>query len=117
MEEDLHQKGTAKKEKRLSIWYILGGGVLKEDFIMRHTRIIVLWVVLAFFFIGNRYTCMQKLREIDHLQQQLRDVRFEALSISSKLTGSSRKSQIEKLINEQGIDLEVAKQPPYEIEK
>ena len=39
----------------------------KEDFILRHTRMIVLLVVLAFFFIGNRYTCMQKLREIDRL--------------------------------------------------
>lgn len=70
---------------------------------------IVLLVVLAFFFIGNRYTCMQKLREIDRLQQQLRDVRFEALSISSELTGNSRQSQIELLIEEQGIDLEGAK--------
>ena len=97
--------------------YILGGGVLKEDFILRHTRMIVLLVVLAFFFIGNRYTCMQKLREIDRLQQQLRDVRFEALSISSELTGNSRQSQIELLIEEQGIDLEGAKTPPYELYK
>ena len=78
MEENGQHKKTRKKEKRLSFWYILGGGVLKEDFILRHTRMIVLLVVLAFFFIGNRYTCMQKLREIDRLQQQLRDVRFEA---------------------------------------
>ena len=109
MEENGQHKKTRKKEKRLSFWYILGGGVLKEDFILRHTRMIVLLVVLAFFFIGNRYTCMQKLREIDRLQQQLRDVRFEALSISSELTGNSRQSQIELLIEEQGIDLRVRK--------
>ena len=117
MEENGQHKKTRKKEKRLSFWYILGGGVLKEDFILRHTRMIVLLVVLAFFFIGNRYTCMQKLREIDRLQQQLRDVRFEALSISSELTGNSRQSQIELLIEEQGIDLEGAKTPPYELYK
>ena len=110
MEENGQHKKTRKKEKRLSFWYILGGGVLKEDFILRHTRMIVLLVVLAFFFIGNRYTCMQKLREIDRLQQQLRDVRFE-------LTGNSRQSQIELLIEEQGIDLEGAKTPPYELYK
>ena len=107
MEENGQHKKTRKKEKRLSFWYILGGGVLKEDFILRHTRMIVLLVVLAFFFIGNRYTCMQKLREM----------RFEALSISSELTGNSRQSQIELLIEEQGIDLEGAKTPPYELYK
>ena len=96
---------------------VLGGGILKEDFIIKHTRFVVLFVILVFFFIGNRYTCMQKLREIDRLQQQLRDVRFEALSISSELTGNSRQSQIESLIEEQGIELEVAKNPPFELYK
>lgn len=117
MEEEQQRKRGKKKEKRLSLLYILGGGVLKEDFIVRHTRMIVLIVILLFFFIGNRYTCMQKLREIDRLQQKLRDVRFEALSISSELTGNSRQSQIELLIEEQGIDLEGAKTPPYELYK
>lgn len=111
------KKKKSKKEKRLSLWYVLGGGVLKEDFIVKHTRMIVLIVLLVFFFIGNRYTCMQKLREIDRLQQELRDVRFEALSISSELTGHSRMTQVESLIEEQGIDLEAAKEPPYELYK
>jgi len=117
MEEKKQQKQAKRKEKKFSLLYILGGGILKEDFIVKHTKMIVLVVVLIFFFIGNRYTCMQKLREIDRLQQQLRDVRFEALSISSELTGNSRQSQIEFLIEEQGIELEVAKKPPYEIHK
>ena len=117
MEEVQQHKQTKKREKRFSILYVLGGGILKEDFIVKHTRMIVLIVLLLFFFIGNRYTCLQKLREIDRLQQRLRDVRFEELSISSELTGHSRQSQIELLIEEQGIDLETAKTPPYELYK
>ena len=85
-----------KKENRFSFLYILGGGILKEDFIVRHTKMIVLVVVLIFIFIGNRYVCMQRLRE---------------------LTGNSRQSQIELLIEEQGIELEAAKNPPYELYK
>lgn len=108
---------TKKKEKRFSLLYILGGGILKEDFIIKHPRMIVLLVILALFFVGNRYSCMQKLKEIDRLQQQLRDIRFEALSISSELTGQSRQSQIEALVEEQGIELEGAQSPPYEIYK
>lgn len=117
VDAEMSEKQQRKKEKRFSPLYVLGGGILKEDFILKHTKMIVLIVVLVFFFIGNRYTCMRKLKEIDRLQQQLRDVRFEALSISSELTGNSRQSQIELLIEEQGIDLEVAKQPPYELNK
>ncbi|MDR1403395.1 MAG: hypothetical protein LBJ60_06815 [Tannerellaceae bacterium] len=106
-----------KKRKESSFMYILGGGILKEDFILRHTKMIVLVVMMVFFFIGNRYTCMQKLREIDRLQQQLRDLRYEALSISSELTGNSRQSQIESLVERQGLELEGAKNPPYELVK
>ena len=114
-------KETKQKEKEegesFFFFVHIGGGILKEDFIVRHTKMIVLVVVLIFIFIGNRYVCMQRLREIDRLQQQLRDVRFEALSISSELTGNSRQSQIELLIEEQGIELEAAKNPPYELYK
>jgi hypothetical protein len=104
-----------KKEKKKSILYIIGGGILQEDFILKHTRMLGLIVILLFFFIGNRYSCMQKLKEIDKLQQQLRDVRFEALSISAELTGNSRQSQIERLLEENGIEMEGAKEPPFEL--
>jgi hypothetical protein len=104
-----------KKARRFSLLYIFGGGILKDDFILRHTKMIVLVVLLIFIFIGNRYTCMQKLRDIDLLQQELRDIRFEALSISSELTGSSRQSQIETMVKEMGLPLEVPTSPPYEL--
>ncbi len=117
MEGNQQRKKSKKREKRLSLLYVLGGGVLTENFIVKHTRMIVLVVIMTFFFIGNRYTCMQKLREIDRLQQRLRDIRFEALSVSSELTENSRQSQIEALIEEQGIELEGAKTPPYELHK
>ena len=97
--------------------YILGGGILKEDFIVRHTRMIVLIVVLLFFYISNRYTCAIKLREIDRLQVQLKEAKYESLSISAQLTGNTRPSQIEELVKRQGLDLEKAKTPPYKLRK
>jgi len=106
-----------RKKDRFSFLYILGGGILKEDFTAKHAKMIVLITVLLFFSIANRYTCIQKIKEIDRLQAQLKDVRFEALSISSELTGKSRQSQIEMLIKEHGLDLETAQTPPYILNK
>ena len=97
--------------------YILGGGILKENFIVKHTKMIVLIVVLFFFYISNRYTCMIKIREIDSLQEQLRDLKYEALSISAQLTSNTRPSQIEDLVKRQGLGLEKAKTPPYRLRK
>ncbi|MDL2221659.1 hypothetical protein LJC35_03800 [Parabacteroides sp. OttesenSCG-928-N08] len=106
-----------KKKRRASLIYIFGGGLLREDFILRHLKMILLIVGLIIAFISNNYICMQKIRQIDRLQQRLRDVRFESLSISTELTGKSRQSQIEELIEAQGLDLETAKTPPYIISK
>ncbi len=106
-----------KKKKRFSFVYILGGGILKEDFIVKHTKMIVLIAILLFFYISNRYTCLIKLREIDRLQRELKEVKFEAFSVSAKLTGNTRPSQVEELVKRQGLKLEKAKTPPYKLRK
>ena len=106
-----------KKKKQISLMYILGGGILKEEFIVRHTKMIVLIVILLFFYISNRYTCLMKIREIDYLQVQLRDVKYESLSISAQLTGNTRPSQVEELVKRQGLNLEKATTPPYKLKK
>lgn len=112
-----NRRPSRKKEKRLSPSYVLGGGFLKEDFVLKHTKIIVLIVVLTFLMIANRYACMQKLREIDKLEVKLRDVKFRALSLSTELTGNSRQSQIETLLNNYGSELQIAPSPPIEIHR
>ncbi|MDR2775488.1 MAG: hypothetical protein LBC19_12260 [Tannerella sp.] len=109
--------GGTKKKKRISWMYILGGGILKEDFIVKHTNMIVLIVFLLFGYISNRYSCIMMLREIDRLQEQLKDVQFEALSTSARLTGNTRPSQVEELVKRQGLGLEKAKTPPYKLYK
>ena len=109
--------GNEKTKKRISPMYILGGGILKEDFVVRHTKMIVLIVVLLFFYISNQYTCMIKIREIDSLQEQLKDAKYEALSTSAQLTGNTRPSQVEELVKHHELGLEKAKTPPYKLRK
>ena len=105
------------KKKRRNILYILSGGFLKEDFVLKHTPMIILIAILLVFFIGNRYTCLVKLREIDHLQKELKDVKTESIQISGQLTGRNRMSQIEQLVKSNGLEIESAKTPPYILHK
>ena len=110
-------KREKNKKKRRDILYILSGGILKEDFVVKHTRMIMLIVILLVLFIGNRYTCLLKLREIDRLQKELQDVRNESIQLSGQLTGRNRMSQIEQLVQSQGLKIESAKTPPYILHK
>lgn len=106
-----------KKKKKVTWLYILGGGILKEDFVVKYTRMIVLIFVLLFFYISNRYTCIIKLREIDRLQVQLKEAKAEALSTSVQLTGDTRPSQVEERVKRLGLNIEKAKTPPYKLTK
>jgi len=119
MENKKKEKEKKKKKWTWSeyIMYILGGAILKEDFIVRHTKMIVLVVFLMFFYISNRYTCIIKIREIDRLQTELKEVKSEALNISVRLTGNTRPSQVEELVKRQGLRLEKANTPPYKLSK
>jgi hypothetical protein len=108
-----YEKQSSKKKKRISFLYIISGGILKEDFVLKHIRMIFLVVILVFFFVGNRYTCLSKLRKINELQKELEYIKYESIDISGQLTGSNRLSQIEQLVENQGLKLESAKAPPY----
>jgi hypothetical protein len=104
------------KNSRHPLLYILSGGILQHALLLRHAKLILLIVLLLLTFIGNRYTCMHKLRDIDRLQQQLQDLRFEALSISSQLSSSSRQSHIEERIKDAALPLLPPSAPPYELQ-
>jgi cell division protein FtsL len=110
-EKQLHNK--KKKNRRSSILYFLSGGILKEKFVTNHTRMIVLISILLFLFISNRYTCLLKLREIGHLEEELQNIKNQSIDILSELTGNHRLSEIEDMVKKQGLGLESAQKPPY----
>ena len=101
----------------LGIKDIFLGRFISNDILIRQWKRILVIVILLFIYISNRYTCQQKITQIGELQKHLVDVRYEALTLSSKLMGSSRQSQVEKLIESKGLDLHESKQPPFKLVK
>ena len=59
---------------------------------------------------------LQGMSDVERLQQELKDVKYEALTISSSLTEASRQGEIEKRVEEAGLDLKVSNEPVYYIE-
>lgn len=101
---------------RKSFVHVFGGSVLTEDFFLRNMRFILLLVVVVILFISHRYTMLQGMSNVERLQQELKDVKYEALTISSSLTEASRQGEIEKRVEEAGLDLKVSNEPVYYIE-
>lgn len=101
---------------RKSFVHVFGGSVLTEDFFLRNMRFILVLVVVVILFISHRYSMLQGMSDVERLQQELKDVKYEALTISSSLTEASRQGEIEKRVEEAGLDLKVSNEPVYYIE-
>lgn len=96
---------------------ILGGEFLAKDIIAKQFKLIVLIVAMAIFYISNRYTCLQKISDINRLKRELTDAKFESLTRSSELMAKSKQSQVQKMISDRGVELEASKTPPYILSK
>ena len=101
---------------RKSFVHVFGGSVLTEDYFLRNMRFILVLVVVVIFFISHRYTMLQRMSDIERLQHELNDVKYEALTISSSLTEASRQGEIERRVEEAGLELKVTNEPVYYIE-
>lgn len=97
--------------------YILGGTVLTEDFFWKNARFIVTVFVILVLYISNRYSCIEKKAEIESLQQELKDAKYESQTISAKLISLSRESKVESLVQQNKVELERSTDPVYKIMK
>ncbi|HEY5499958.1 MAG TPA: FtsL-like putative cell division protein [Bacteroidales bacterium] len=116
--KDKGQKVKVKKNSyRTFINEIFDGSFMTKDALRRNIKLILLIVGCIFIYISNHYAVIMNLSEIDTLQKELTDVKYDALTISSELMRESRQSYVRDKVNERGIGLEDSKIPPFTITK
>lgn len=104
-------------KKKIKAKDFIFGRIVSHDILVRHWKKIAVGLLLIMIYISNRYTCQQRQAEINSLERELRDLRYESMTISSELMGSSRQSQVQELVESKGLDLEESKQPPFQLSK
>ena len=107
-------KGNGKS-RGIFLKGLISGTVISDSIILKDIRYSILIVLLAIIFIANRFNAERMEREITVLEQEVRDLRAEALSVSADLGSVSRQSEITDLVKERGIGLEELREPPYRI--
>ncbi len=103
------------KSIRKNIMYVLGGGVLADDIFVKNIRFIILFIAIVMLYISNRYSCIDKMSQIEKLQRELRDVKYESLTTSANLVGVSRETKVEDLVNSKGVDIKLNTEPVYKV--
>lgn len=99
---------------QLSLKTILGGDILDAELFRRQLWLIVIIVVFVIIYVASRYQCQQDIIKIANMETELKDAKYRALSISSKLTERCRESHVLQLLKENNDSLlQVSDQPPY----
>ena len=94
---------------------LLSGTFISESLILKDIRYSVLVAMLAVVFIANRFNAERVEREIIVLEQEVRDMRSESLSVSAELGSVSRQSEITELVKARGLGLQELREPPFRI--
>lgn len=90
------------------------GGVMVAKMVQSNIKAVLLVCAFIIIYINNRYTCQNKLVEIDKTQVQLTKARYKATVCTSRLTEESRESFILELLDNYGDStLAIPSDPPY----
>ena len=109
------QKTAQKKSGKGWMKGLISGTFITERLILNNMRYAVLIVFLGIILITNKFQAERTNREVIVLEQEVRDLRAESLSVSAELGGVSRQSEIIDLVKERGLGLEELREPPYRI--
>lgn len=107
--------GLKLKDIRKSIMHVLSGTILTEDFFLKNTRFMLVVFVIVVLYISNRYSCIAKKAEIESLKTEMKDVKYESLTISSELTSVSRQTRVQSLVDNNELGLHSPTEPAYKI--
>ncbi len=96
-----------------SIQNVLNGSFLVNSKALRFLPFLFFLAFLGILYISNIYYAEKKVREINQLRRELKELRYEYISEKSKLMHKSKQSEVAKALEGTGIkELTV---PPHKI--
>jgi hypothetical protein len=104
-----------EKERAFSFRDLLDGNVLTRKAVLKQARFILLLVLIAFLSIANRNHAEKKVIRLNQLQGDVKELRAKSITISSDLVRISRQSEVARLVEQYGLDLEENLEPPKKL--
>lgn len=91
------------------------GRIVSLEFFKANAWLLMVAIVMVISLMGLRYKTRTKMGEIKQLSIELQ--RAESLKLQRKAEYMSliRETEMRKLVEEKGLDLEFQEQPPYEL--
>jgi len=102
--------------KSTTIQGLLNGEFLRSEWLRKQYKLIVLICVLVFIYILAGYHAMQQQHRLSDLRKEVRDKKFEYLSLSTQLVNVTRQTSIVEELEKKGSNLKENKRPAVKID-
>ena len=116
-EEFVDSQQEKSELKITSVRDLLTGAILTRAAVLRQLPFILFLVFMAIAWITNRYHAEKITRRNIELQEELNELRAQYTSTASELMFLSRQSQVQRLVDENGLGLKESRIPPKKIVK
>ncbi|MCW3078319.1 MAG: hypothetical protein JWO32_2928 [Bacteroidetes bacterium] len=93
---------------------VFSGTFLSSDKTLKHLPFILFLALIAIFYIANGYYADDKIREVNKVSNQLKELRSEYISTKSDLMFASKQSEVAKAAESMGLKEPVV--PPTKIQ-
>ncbi len=100
-----NKKGLQKIGNSVAIFMrdIIGGDIFKREGTIKQIPFALLLAFLALIYIGNSYFAEKKIRKIEKMQRELKELRYEYISTKSEVMHATRQSELAKQLASKGI--------------
>lgn len=100
---------------RANIQSVFNGEFLRSEWFRKQYKLIALICTLVFIYILAGYHSMQQQHRLSDLRKEVRDKKFEYLSLSTQLVTVTKQSEIVKELGQRGSKLKENKEPAVQI--
>ena len=114
IDQPQEKKENGKKNNN-NLKDIIDGTILTREIVVKQFPFILFLTFLALVYIANRYNAEKLVRNIVKTQRHAKELRYEAITVSSELMSLSKQSSVSKLIREKGMDLNEPVEPAKRI--
>jgi hypothetical protein len=119
--QDASTKANAPKKKQVhklfarSVFDVINGNFLTNKNSLKQAPFVLFLTVVALFYIANSYYAERKIRQINKINNELKELRSEYITSKSKLMFVSKQSEVAKTAEEMGLPIKESTTPPGKI--
>lgn len=82
---------------------VVDGSFLTRDAFLRLMPFLLFLLVLAILYISNIYYAEKTIREIEDARREIKEIRYEYITSKSDLMSKSKRSEVARSLEEEGI--------------